>query len=250
MDQEPRRGEVSAIGPLILPLETDLTGKLVKRYKRFLADIETPDGKQITVHCPNPGRMLGCSKPGSDVRCSTSKNPKRKLPHTLEMVRVGRSWVGVQPMHANRIAKLALERGAISPLRGYLDVRPEVAVHGGSRLDFRLDGHPDDPRPAFVEVKSVTMEQSGVALFPDAVTSRGKRHMETLATLHRDGARAVVLFIVQRVDCSSMSPADEIDPVYGEALRAAVTNGVEAIAVQARVTAKGIRLEEQLPVVL
>ncbi len=222
----------------------------MRRYKRFLADIETPDGEVITVHCPNPGRMLGCSTPGSSVRCSTSTNPKRKLPHTLEMVRVGRSWVGVQPMHANRIAKLALEAGAIEPLRGYGEVRSEVSVSGGSRLDFCLRDHRDDPRPAFVEVKSVTMEAGGVALFPDAVTSRGRRHMETLAKLQREGARAVVLFIVQRVDCDSMAPADTIDPDYGEALREAVRGGVESIAVRVRVRARSLQMEEEIPVVL
>jgi sugar fermentation stimulation protein A len=224
--------------------------RLVRRYKRFLADVEFDDGSELTVHCANPGSMLGMNAPGSEVLISDSGNPKRKLPHSLELVRVGRSWVGVQPMHANRIAQLALEAGAIEPLSGYLEVRPEVAVGGGSRLDFRLSEHPDDPRPAFVEVKSVTMEDEGVARFPDAVTSRGKRHMETLATLKRDGARAVVLFIVQRVDCDWMAPADAIDPAYGEALREAVRRGVEAIAVRARVTARGIGLEEEIPVVL
>jgi sugar fermentation stimulation protein A len=250
LDPESRRGEVPDIGSLILPLETDLTGTLVRRYKRFLADIETPDGEVVTVHCPNPGRMLGCSRPGASVRCSTSSNPKRKLRHTLEMIRVGRSWVGVQPMHANRIARLALEAGAIEPLRGYREIQSEVEVPGGSRLDFRLSFNPRDSRPAFVEVKSVTMEDSGVALFPDAVTSRGKRHMETLATLHREGARAAVLFIVQRVDCDSMAPADAIDPEYGEALRQAVRHGVEAVAIRVRVTARGIHLERQIPVLL
>jgi len=201
LDPKSRRGEAAVIEPLILSIDTNLTGTLVRRYKRFLADVETPNGEVITVHCPNPGSMTGCSRPGAAVRCSTNSNPKRKLRHTLEMIRVGRSWVGLQPLHANRIAKLALEAGAIAPLRGYSEIVPEVPVPGGSRLDFRLGGHSHDSRPAFVEVKSVTMEEGRVARFPDAVTSRGKRHMETLANLARDGARAVVLFVVQRVDC-------------------------------------------------
>jgi sugar fermentation stimulation protein A len=231
-----------------IPLQADLKGVLLRRYKRFLADIETAEGEQITVHCPNPGAMTGCAKPGSQIRCSTSDNPKRKLRHTLEMIRVGRSWVGLQPMHANRLVKSALEAGAIEKLRGYREVRPEVKVHGGSRLDFMLSGHARRRKPLYIEVKSVTLAQEGVARFPDAVTTRGRRHMDTLAQLHKDGARAVVLFIVQRVDCNVMEPADAIDPDYASALRGAVAEGVEAIAIQARVTANAIHLERELPV--
>jgi sugar fermentation stimulation protein A len=238
-----------------IPLRADLEGVLIRRYKRFLADIETRDGKQITVHCPNPGAMLGCSTPGSQVRCSTSDNPKRKLPQTLEMIRVGRSWVGLQPLHANRLVKHALEAGAIEKLRGYRVVQPEVKVHGGSRLDFMLSDHPRKSGSVYVEVKSVTLadlessnENGCIARFPDAVTTRGRRHMETLAELRSQAARAVVLFVVQRVDCGSVEPADAIDPAYGEALRKACANGVEAIAVQARVTARAIHLEHELPV--
>lgn len=235
-----------------VPIGAEIRGRLILRYKRFLADIETRDGELITVHCPNPGAMLGCSTPGSQVRCSTSDNPKRKLRHTLEMIRVGRSWVGLQPMHANRLVRSALEAGAIAKLRGYRDVRPEVRVHGGSRLDFMLSDHPRKRGPLYVEVKSVTLADSSgggrIARFPDAVTTRGRRHMETLAELRSQGARAVVLFVVQRVDCDWVEPADAIDPAYGEALRKACANGVEAIALRARVTARAIHLEQELPV--
>lgn len=233
--------------PVTIPLRADLEGRLIRRYKRFLADIETGDGRELTVHCANPGSMKGCSTPGALVRCSTSDNPKRKLAHTLEMIRVGRSWVGLQPIHANRLAGAAFEAGAISKLAGYRSVRPEVAVGGGSRLDFLLDASVQDDPPAYVEVKSVTLAEDGVARFPDAVTARGKRHMETLAQLKRGGARAVVLFVVQRVDCDRFEPADAIDPAYGDALREACAAGVEAIAVRARVRARGITLEGELP---
>lgn len=237
-----------------IPLQADLEGVLIRRYKRFLADIETRDGKQITVHCPNPGAMLGCSTPGAQVRCSSSDNPKRKLRHTLEMIRVGRSWVGLQPMHANRLVRGALEAGAIATLDGYRELRAEVGVevevHGRSRLDFMLSDHPRKKEALYVEVKSVTLADGRIARFPDAVTARGRRHMETLAQLRSRGARAVVLFVVQRVDCDSMEPADAIDPAYGEALRKACANGVEALAVQARVTARAIHLERELPVQL
>ncbi|MDP6980663.1 MAG: DNA/RNA nuclease SfsA [Myxococcota bacterium] len=233
---------------ITIPLRADLEARLLRRYKRFLADVETPDGRELTVHCANPGSMKGCSTPGALVRCSTSNNPKRKLEHSLEMIRVGRSWVGLQPMHANRLAAAALGAGAIEGLEGYRDVRPEVGVLGGSRLDFMLDGHARKQAPAYVEVKSVTLEDEGIARFPDAVTSRGKRHMETLERLKREGARAVVLFVVQRVDCAYFEPADAIDPAYSEALREACKNGVEAIAVRARVRARGITLEDRLPI--
>ncbi len=250
LDPQPRQREALAIRPVVLPLQTDLVGSLIRRYKRFLADVETRDGEVVTVHCANPGSMTGCSTPGAAVRCSFSSNPKRKLRHTLEMIRVGRSWVGIQPLRANQLAALALEAGAIPTLSHYREVRPEVAVGQGSRLDFRLEGNPRDPRPAFVEVKSVTLAEQAVARFPDAVTIRGRRHMEALARLHEDGARCVLLFIVQRVDCDRVEPADAIDPAYGRALRDAVSRGVEVVAMQARVRAHGIRLECRLPVLL
>jgi len=194
--------------------------------------------------------MKGTDAPGSAVRCSTSDNPKRKLRHTLEMIRVGRIWVGLHAARANQLAGLALRRGAIAGLDRYGEVRGEVAVHGGSRLDFRLDGRRGDRRPAFVEVKSVTLAEGRRARFPDAVTTRGRRHLETLAELRRDGARAALLYVVQRGDCDTVEPADDIDPDYGEALRSAAAAGVELFAVRARVRARQIRLEATLPVLL
>lgn len=250
MGPGPRRPEALLIRPVILPLRTDLVGSLVRRYKRFLADVETHDGEVVTVHCANPGAMLGCSTPGASVRCSTSTNPKRKLRHTLEMIRVGRSWVGIQPLRANQLVARALEARALPTLSRYRALRAEVPVGEGSRLDFRLDGDPKDPRPAFIEVKSVTLKEQRVARFPDAITTRGRRHMETLARLREEGARSVLLFVVQRVDCDHVEPADAIDPDYGEALRNAVARGVEVIAVQVRVRAHSIELKCRLPVVL
>jgi sugar fermentation stimulation protein A len=237
-----------------VPIDASLKGRLVRRYKRFLADIELPGGKVVTVHCPNPGSMLGLQTPGSAVRCSTSDNPKRKLRHTLEMIRVGRVWVGLHTLRANQLAAHALSRGAVPGLHGYSDVRREVAVGGGSRLDFQLAGHRDDPRPAYVEVKSVTLcgegEAKDRALFPDAVTERGRRHMQTLERLQGEGSRAAVLFVVQRADCREVRPADEIDPAYGDALRSAARKGVEVFALQARITARRVTMERMLPVLL
>jgi sugar fermentation stimulation protein A len=222
----------------------------VKRYKRFLADVELRDGSVVTVHCPNPGAMTGTDRPGSLVRCSTSADPSRKLAHTLEMIRVGRVFVGLHAARANQLVARALQSGAIPELRGYATLRAEVAVGERSRLDFELGQHARDPRPAFVEVKSVTLADRHTARFPDAVTIRGRRHLEVLVGLHERGARAVMLFVVQRADCDRVEPADDIDPDYGDALRAAAGAGVEVLAVRARVLARGIRLEAALPVLL
>jgi sugar fermentation stimulation protein A len=206
------------------------------------------DGSEITVHCPNPGSMRGCAEPGSEVRCSTSDNPKRKLRHTLEMIRVGRTWVGLHTGLANAFAARVLEAGAIPELAGYTDVRREVKVAEGARLDFQLTG--GRRRPAFVEVKSVTLAEGRVARFPDSVSERGRKHCRTLEELRDAGSRAVQLYVVQRGDCRQVEPADDIDPRYAEALRDAARAGVEVLAVRARVSPTGIAFDGPLPVEL
>jgi len=240
---------------LRLALEADLEGRLVRRWKRFFAEIESSDGRKLVVHCPNPGSMLGLAEPGLRVRCSTSDSPSRRLRHGLEMVRVGRTWVGVHTGRANALVAAALAAGGVPALAGYTEIRREVAIGGGSRLDFRLSGVPSDPRPAFVEVKSVTLADprsappgARVARFPDAPTARGRRHLEALVRLRREGARAVLLFLVQRADCRAVAPADEIDPDYGRALRAAARDGVELLALGARVGPRALVVERALPV--
>jgi len=234
--------------------EAHLEGRLLGRYKRFLADVELKSGEVVTVHCPNPGRMRGTDTPGARVRCSTSDNPKRKLAHTLEMIRVGRVWVGLHTLRANQLAARALTAGAVEGLEGYAEVESEVKVDPeigvGSRLDFRLTGHPRRRSACWVEVKSVTMAEAQLGLFPDAVTERGRKHLEVLAALKRAGERAVLLYVVQRGDCERVSPADAIDPAYGETLRRVAREGVEIVAVRARVTARRIGLEGALPVLL
>ncbi len=238
-----------------LALAADLEGRLLRRWKRFFAEIETSDGSKLVVHCPNPGSMLGLAAPGLRVRCSTSDAPTRRLRHSLEMVRVGGTWVGVHTGRANALVAAALAAGGVPELASYAEVRREAVVGGGSRLDFRLSGHARDPRPAFLEVKSVTLADAGsappgerLARFPDAPTERGRRHLETLVRLRRDGARAVLLFLVQRADCRAVAPADEIDPAYGRTLRAAAGAGVELLALRARVTPRALVLERALPV--
>ena len=244
------RASENALEPISIPVDGGLEATLIKRYKRFLADIELPSGETLTVHCPNPGSMLGTQKPGSAVRCSTHDNPKRKLAHTLEMIRVGRTWVGLHAARANALAARLLEAGGFGPFAGYAEVRSEVAVPEGSRFDFRLDQKPGESAPCWIEVKSVTLCDRRAARFPDAKTERGRRHLEHLVARKRAGERAALLFIAQRADADSVAPADDIDPAYGESIRQAANEGVEIHAIGARVSAKRIRLERVLPVLL
>jgi sugar fermentation stimulation protein A len=233
------------------PVEAPLRGRFVRRYKRFFADVETEDGRTLTVHCPNPGSMKGFHRPGAAVRCSTSDDPKRKLRHTLEMMRLGRTWVGLHTGRANAVVARALAAGLPRALAGYGEIAREVAPpqgEGRSRLDFRLSGHPRGPRSAWVEVKSVALAEGSLALFPDSVTERGRRHLDVLEALHAGGDRAALVFLVQRADCDRVAPAEDIDPAYAAALRRAARAGVEVFALGARVTARGIAVERELPV--
>jgi sugar fermentation stimulation protein A len=230
--------------------EAPLTARFVRRYKRFLADVETDAGHTLTVHCPNPGSMLGFQRPGAAVRCSTSDDPRRKLRHTLEMMRIGRTWVGLHTLRANAVVESALRSGVPRGLAGYARVEREVGIGDGTRLDFRLSDRPRDTRPAYVEVKSVTLADGRLALFPDSVTERGRRHLEVLRGLREEGARAALVFLVQRSDCDRVAPADHIDPAYGAALRRAAAAGVELFALGARVSARAIGVERELPVQL
>jgi sugar fermentation stimulation protein A len=222
--------------PFALPL---LDARLLRRYARFLADVRLADGRVETVHCPNPGAMTGCATPGAAVLLSASADPRRRLRLTWELVRVGRTWVCVNTAVANRVVARWLETGRLLP--GHRSVRREVPVPGG-RLDFALDGR------TFVEVKSVTLRTGEVAAFPDAVTRRGRRHVEALRRLR--GARRVLVFFVARGDVKAVRPADEIDPAYGAALRRAVRAGVEVVAVSARFGRRGVAMGARLPVLL
>jgi sugar fermentation stimulation protein A len=206
-----------------------IEGTLVRRYKRFLADVRLADGAVRTVHCANPGAMTGCAEPGSAVLLSDSGNPRRKLRHTWELVRVKRTWVCVNTAVANRVVGRWLETGRLLPGEG--PVRREV-VREDSRFDFALGER------CLVEVKSVTLKVGDTAAFPDAVTERGRRHLETLGRLR--GLRRVLVFFVARADVSAVRPADEIDPAYGRALRDALRDGVEVLAVRARFTRRGV----------
>ncbi|MEO5363701.1 MAG: DNA/RNA nuclease SfsA [Magnetococcus sp. DMHC-8] len=217
----------------------------LKRYNRFLADFQMANGSTVTAHCANTGSMLGLLTPGSAAMLSHSDNPQRKLAYTWELVRENDSWVGIHTGRTNTIVLEALRREILPEFIGYGEFKSEVQVADGSRLDFRLskDGLPD----CFVEVKSVTLRQGNVALFPDAVTKRGHRHLEVLASLKQQGHRSALLFIVQREDCVLFRPASAIDPTYAATLRQVVQAGVEVLVYHCAVCPQAITLSRSVP---
>jgi sugar fermentation stimulation protein A len=222
-----------------------IRGTLIQRYKRFLADVRLENGQTVTAHCTNTGSMLGCREPGSAVYLSRSDNLKRKLAYTWEMIRVDRTWVGINTLHPNRLVAEAIESGAMREFRDYPALRREVKVSAHTRLDLCLeDGH----RSCFIEVKNVTLAVDGAAAFPDAVTQRGTKHLKELIRLRRKGHRAAAVFVIQRGDCNRFRPADEIDFEYGRWLRRAIDAGVEALPYRARVTPREIVLTERLAI--
>ncbi|HVO96376.1 MAG TPA: DNA/RNA nuclease SfsA [Terriglobales bacterium] len=224
-----------------------ISGTLIQRYKRFLADVRLANGEIVTVHCTNTGSMLGCKTPGSAVLISRSANLNRKLAYTWEMIRIDGAWVGINTMHPNRLVAEAIAAGAIPELGGYDAIRREVKVSGHSRLDLCLEGAAG---LCYVEIKNVTVSFDGAAAFPDAVSERATKHLKELIRLKRKGHRAVVFFVVQRGDCDYFRPADEVDPEYGRWLRRAVKAGVEALPYVARVTPREILLAQRLDVQL
>jgi len=227
-------------------------GRLVRRYKRFLADVELASGGAVTAACPNTGSMMGCCEPGSRVWLSESDSPTRKYRHTWELVEAGAPGrgvlVGINTGLPNRLVAEAIEAGVIGELVGYGTMRREVPFgEEKSRIDLLLES-PGRP-PCYVEVKNVTAAVSGgVALFPDAVSERGTKHLRELMRLRAKGLRPVLVFCVQRGDVDEVRPADAIDPLYGQTLRMAVDAGVEVMARRARVSARAIVIEAPLPV--
>ncbi|WP_313110226.1 DNA/RNA nuclease SfsA [Stutzerimonas nitrititolerans] len=230
------------------PLEA---GRLVRRYKRFLADIVSDAGEALCIHCPNTGSMLNCMGEGARVWFQRSNDPRRKLPGTWELVETPQGRLAcVNTARANRLVEEALLDGVIEELAGFTALRREVAYGlENSRVDFRLD-YPEGP--AYVEVKSVTLGfgDTAVAAFPDAVTLRGAKHLRELAALARDGVRAVQLYCVSLTGIEAVRPASEIDPLYAAALREAVAAGVEVLAYGVEISPEEIRLSRRLPVIL
>ena len=240
-----------------------VAGTLIRRYKRFLADVRLDDGREVVAHCPNTGSMRAVNVPGARVWLSPSDNPRRKLAWTWELIALprpdgGTALASVHTGRTNAIVEEALHAGAIAPLAGHAELKREVCLEE-ARLDFRLTGAPGDGEPCvetYVEVKQVTLKEAdGHGYFPDAVSARGRRHLEVLSRLAGEGHRAVLLFCVAHTGIADVAPAAHLDPAYARALGEAVNAGVEVLAYGCEVswqgdTPAGMRLARPLPVSL
>ena len=222
-------------------------GRILKRYKRFLADVELPSGEVVVAHVPNTGSMKTCWGEGWKVWLSHSPNPSRKLPWTLELTSPGAALIMVNTGNANKLAHEALKNGDIEKLAGYSEVIPEQKIHD-SRFDFFLKGHATEP-DCWVEVKNVTLLETGVhATFPDSVSERGRKHLKDLIRVKKEGQRAAMLYVVSRSDAASFGPAAHIDPAYAETLNEAYRAGVEIHCHQVKFQAGHWQLAHALPV--
>ncbi len=220
-------------------------GVLIKRYKRFLADVRLDNGVDITVHCPNPGAMMGITTPGLRVALSKSANLSRKLAYSWEMVELNNIWIGVNTSNPNRIVGEALSLNSIAELSGYKHFKPEVKYGQNSRIDFLLsDGTTD---LCLVEVKNVHLiRNDSLAEFPDCVTARGAKHQLELAEQVKNGIRSVILYVVQRGDVESFKVAEDLDPAYAKASKMATSAGVETFAYSCNMEESGITLKQSL----
>lgn len=226
-----------------------LEGTLIKRYKRFMADIELASGEIITAHCPNTGPMTGVCHVNGRVMVSKSDNPKRKLAYTWELAEVtdnGPTWVGVNTALPNRVIQAALESNIFEQLGAYATVKREVPYGTKSRIDFLLT---TDERPIYIEVKNSTWAQGRLCLFPDTVTTRGQKHLRELSDLIPD-ARAVMLYFINRGDCDQFAPGDSADPDYGQLLRQAISTGVEVLPCRFDISPTEIKYMGQAQMVL
>lgn len=239
----------SAILPVAAPagilLPPLIRGTLIRRYKRFLADVRLDDGSETTVHVANPGGMTGLAEPGMTVYLSDSRDPKRKLRHSWELVETAGGLVGVNTARPNRLAEAAISAGAIPELRGYTNLRREVRYGQNSRVDLLLS---DQERPnCYVEIKNVHLRRApGLAEFPDAVTARGRKHLADLSAVVAAGHRAALLFVVQRGDCDRFDIAADIDPAYAAAMKSAIAKGVEVLCYACRVDLDKIEIGRPL----
>lgn len=228
--------------------------RLLRRYKRFLADVELSTGELVTVHCPNTGSMKNCTEEGAKVWLSKSDNPKRKHAYTWELIRTARGHtIGINTGRANMLVEEAIRAGRVSELDDYEEMRREVAYGTErSRIDLLLG---DSRKPdCYVEIKSVTLLEEpaskGIGYFPDAVSERGAKHLRELRSVAASGCRAVLFFCVQHTGVQEVHPADHIDPGYGRLLREVAGEGVEVMAWKVRVTPSGLRLWREVPVCL
>jgi len=224
-----------------------IPARLVKRYKRFLADVVLEGSAEtLTAHCPNPGSMMGLKAPGSRVWLSVSDNPKRKLTHTLELVEADGALVAINTNNPNRLAEEAIRAGTIPELAAFSQLRREVKYGAGSRVDLLLEG--SGGALTYVEVKNChLMRTPGLAEFPDSVTSRGAKHLRDLAAMVAAGHRAAMLFIVQRPDCNRFSTAPDLDPAYDAGLRDAAGAGVDVLVYDCHVDQGAVGVRRALP---
>jgi sugar fermentation stimulation protein A len=225
-----------------------VTGRLIQRYKRFLADVKLDTGEIVTAHCANSGSMLGVAPPGARVWLSRSDDPKRKLAHSWLIVEIGTALVGIDTGHPNALVAEAIRDGTIAEAAGYASLRREVKYGVNSRVDILLE---DDARGRlFVEVKNVHLSRrQGLAEFPDSVTARGTKHLGELAAEVERGHRAMMVFLIQRTDATEMTLARDIDPAYAHAFDKALRAGVEAVAYACRINPQEIVVDRRIPLV-
>ena len=225
-----------------------IPGTLLKRYKRFLADVRLEKGETVTAHCPNTGSMKTCCEHGRPVYLSYHPHPKRKLKYTWQLIEMADSLVGINTGIPNRLVQKSIRDGRIEELSGYDDVISEVKTSSHSRIDLLLQK--EGKKKCFVEIKNCTFVEEGVAAFPDAVTDRGLKHLVELQNLLSKGSRCVMFYLIQRMDAAVFKPADRIDPAYGRMLRQAVRNGVEIMAYDVSIDLKTIILNRKIPLMI
>ncbi|MCP3873321.1 MAG: DNA/RNA nuclease SfsA [Desulfobacteraceae bacterium] len=225
-----------------------ITGTLIKRYKRFLADVELENGKKVTVHCPNSGSMKGCAFPGSKVWLSKSDNPKRKYKYTWELIKVPGTLIGINTLVPNKLVKQSIENGLIKELREFTKVKAEIKTSKHTRLDLLLEN--EHREKCYVEIKNCTLVEEGTAMFPDAVTTRGQKHLDELCDLVSRGHRGIIFYLIQRMDAKIFKPAEMIDKTYAEKLRKSKEKGVQIITRDTTITSQEIRIRNAVPVQL
>lgn len=224
-------------------------GTLIKRYKRFLADVKLDSGEIVTAHCANSGSMLGLKDEGNEVWLSPAANPKAKLDYKWEIVKVANIMVGINTSLPNKLAEDAILDGTIAELQGYENLRREMKYGKNSRIDLFLSTHNAGKPDCYVEVKSVTLSrENGIGEFPDSVTARGTKHLVELSDMVSDGHRSVMLYLAQRSDLEKFKVASDIDPAYADALKVAKEKGVEAYCYICEITPSGIKVGKNIPV--
>jgi len=234
--------------PIGLSWPALIPGTLIKRYKRFLVDVKLDSGRVVTAHCANTGTMLECCTPGRTVYLSYHDNPKRKLKYSWEIITMPASLVGINTLVPNRLILKSIRQGLIEELDGYDNIKAEVNTVNGSRIDLLLTKGKNER--CFVEIKNCTLVKDGVAYFPDAVTSRGLKHLVELQKLASEGCRCLMFYLIQRMDAKIFKPADHIDSAYGHELRQASENGIEILVYDVIIDLERIILGKRIPYIL